>query len=124
MKNHEPSFADRQNVANKARKTLLKKAKEKDPTKDPKFAERQETRRIAAIAREARLAERKAERQAEKERKAQEKADAEAARIAAEIAEQERLVAEEADAAEQKIALAAAQKAERDRRYAARKARR
>ena len=112
---HEPNFADRQNASNKAKQALLKKARAKDPTKDPKFAERQEARRLAAIAREAHLAERKAERQAEKERKAKEKAEAEAAQIAAEQAEKERLEAE---------AIAAEQKAERDRRYAARKARR
>ena len=65
MKNHDIGFADRQNTANKAKQALLKKAKAKDPTKDPKFAERQEARRVAAIARDARLAERKAERAAE-----------------------------------------------------------
>ena len=122
--NHEPNFADRQNTANKAKQALLKKAKAKDPTKDPKFAEHQEARRVAAIARDARLAERKAERAAEKERREKEKADAETARIAAEIAEKERIEAEAIAAAEAEVTRLADQKAERDRRYAARKARR
>ena len=124
MKKHEPGFADRQNASNKAKQALLAKARAKDPSKDPEFAKRQEIRRQAAMVRDARQAERRAERQADKERRAREKAEAEAARAAAEKAGQERLAAEAAAMEEAKTALAASQKAERDRRYAARKARR
>ena len=110
MKNFEPSFADRLNTGAKAKQALLKKAKEKDPRNDPGFAERQAARMAAAKVRDERKAQRKAEREAaklaEEARKAKELADAEAARIA-----------------ELAVALAQEQKAERDRRYAARKAR-
>ena len=123
MKNFEPSFADRLNTGAKAKQALLKKAKEKDPRNDPGFAERQVARMAAAKVRDERKAQRKAAREAaklaEEARKAKELADAEAARIA----EEERLEAEALAEAELAVALAEEQKAERDRRYAARKAR-
>ena len=124
MKNHEPSFADRLNVAAQARRKQLEKAKAAAPTNDPEFAKRQEARREAAAAREARAAERRAAKAAEKTRKAEEKAAREAERLAAEKAEQERLESEEAESIAQAAALAVDQKAARDARYAARKARR
>ncbi len=124
MKNHEPSFADRLNVAAKARRDLLEKARASAPANDPEFAKRQAARREAAAARQTRLAERKAAKLAEKTRKAEEKGAEEAARTIALKAEQESRAAAEAENAAREIALAAEQKAARDARYAARKARR
>lgn len=122
MKKFEPGFAERQQASNKAKQTLLTKAKK--AANDPNAAARQQARHEVAVAREARLAERKAERRAEKQRKALEQAEADAARIKAEEAEKARLAAEAEAAEAEKKALAARQKAERDRKYAARKARR
>lgn len=122
MKKFEPGFAERRQASSKAKQALLDKAKE--ATKDPNAAARQQARLEVAIAREARLAERKAERRAEKQRKALEKAEADATRLAAEEAEKARLAAEAEAIEAEKKALAARQKAERDRKYAARKARR
>jgi len=123
MKNFEPGFADRLSTGAKARQIQLKKAKANDPKNDPGFAGRQAARRAAALEREARKAKRQAERKAAKEaeeiRKAKEEADA----ALALKAEAERQEAEAAEEAERAIALLAEQKAERDRRYAARKAR-
>jgi len=124
MKNHEPNFADRLNVAAQARRKQLEKAKAAAPTNDPEFAKRQEARREAAAAREVRAAERRAAKEAEKARKAEEKTAREAERVLAEQAEQERLATEEAEKITQAAVLATEQKAARDARYAARKARR
>lgn len=124
MKKHEPSLADRLGASAKARQALLQKARANAPENDPGFAERQEARRIAAEKRAARQAERTATKKADKERKIREQAEAEKARELALIAEQEAAEAAAVELEAQKIALAAAQKAERDRRYAARKARR
>ena len=83
MKNHEPSFADRQNVAAKARQDLLAKARKKNPANDPDFAARQAERAARAEAREARQAERRAAKEA-----------ADAARAAARKVEEEARQAE------------------------------
>ncbi len=115
MKNYEPSFADRLSVGATARRAQLEKAQVNDPKNVPGFAERQAARRAVAIAREAR----KAAKLADEIRKAKEQADEEIALKA----EQERQEAEAAEQAARKVALAAERKAERDRRYAARKAR-
>lgn len=117
-------FGDRLSVAAAAKKAQLEKFKaNKVDVNDPAFLEQQAARQAAAAAREERQAQRKAEKEAAKEqviaeRKAAQKAAEDklvADRLAAETAE--------ADAEEAKIALAAQQKAARDARYAARKAR-
>ncbi len=112
MKNYEPSFANRLGTAAKAKKAQRAKAQAVDPAKDPKFAERQALRQAQAAARDVRAAERKAARIAEQARKAEEQIAAEEARVA-----------ELANAEQRKIDLAAEQKAARDAKYAARKAR-
>ena len=117
------TFADRLNTAAKAKQALLERARANDPTKDPAFAARKAERAAAAAAREARIAEQKAQREAALAREAEEKAAAEAARIEAERLEAERIKAEERAEADRLVALAAEQKAARDARYAARKAR-
>lgn len=117
------TFADRLTTAAKAKQALLERARANDPTKDPAFAQRQAERIAAAAAREARLAEQQAEREAAAAREAEERAAAEAARLLAEKLEAERLEAERIAEGDRLVALAAQQKAERDARYAARKAR-
>ena len=122
MKNQGLTFADRLETAAKAKQALLEKARQKDPTNDPEFAARQAARIEAARLREEREAEKrnaklaeqalvKAEREAEAARKAAE-AEAEAERIRS----GKRPVSKPALSAEE-------QKAIRDARYAARKAR-
>jgi len=133
VKNRGETFSDRLETAAKAKQALLEKARDKDPTKDPEFAARQATRIAAARAREERETElrnaRQAERdreQAERERIAAELAQ-EAAEEAARKAEQQAIDAERARTGKRPIskpALSEAeQKAARDARYAARKAR-
>lgn len=130
MKNHEPSFADRLSTATRAREAQLKKARAKAPALDPGFAERQAARRAVSVAREARVAEGKAAKLAEKTRKAAEATaraialDAEREARKAEAAEEAaRAIALKAEAAAREIELLAEQKAARDARYVARKAR-
>lgn len=120
MKNYEPGFADRLSVAAKAKRGQIVKAKAKAPANDPtKFAEQQAARRAVAVAREARQAERKATKLADRARKAEEAIERELALKA----EEERQSAEIVKQAAAEVALVAERKAERDRRYAARKAR-
>ncbi len=123
MKKHEPSLTDRLGAAAKARKAQLERARAIAPANDPEFAERQAARRLAAEKREVRVAERKAAKLADKTRKAKEQADEEIARAIALKAEEEARAVEAEEHAAREIALEAERKAERDRRYAARKAR-
>jgi hypothetical protein len=119
VKKFEPGFAERRQASNDAKRALLPKPRK--ASKDPNAAAQQQARLELAAAREARLAKRKADRRAEKSRKAEEKARIDAARLAAKEAEQARIAAEAAAAEAAKQVLAAEQKAQRDRRYAARK---
>jgi Family of unknown function (DUF6481) len=103
LKNQGLTFADRLETAAKAKQALLEKARQKDPTNDPEFAARQAARIEAARIRE--------EREAEAARKAAE-AEAEALRIRSGKRPVSKPALSEAE-----------QKALRDARYAARKAR-
>ena len=121
------NFNDRQSAAMNARKALLEKFKAKPGPGDPEFDARQAERKALAAARDARqkAAREKAAREAEAARVAKLKAEAEA-RIRA--AEEERLRKEEEERRYQEELVAretleAEKKAERDARYAARKAR-
>jgi hypothetical protein len=123
VKSRNDTFADRLETAAKARQELLARAREKDPTKDPEFAARQEARAAAAAQREEREAERQMARRAEREKKVAEREKKIAEREArkAELAAQE---AERIDRALRKQTVSLAElKAARDARYAARKAR-
>jgi Family of unknown function (DUF6481) len=123
-------FADRRKSAADAKKELLNKFKSAPKADDPvMIAKRLEREKIAAAREERRL-----ERERVKQEKlAAKKAEEEAARLAEEAlkAEAEAKAREEAEARalgqkkliEQVVADEAARKAERDRRYAARKAR-
>jgi hypothetical protein len=114
------TFNDRREAAANARKAMLEKFRAQPPADDPAvIAQREERMRIAA-AREARAAERRRQREAELARKAAE----EAARKAEAEARRQAEIAEALRAKTAALELAAKQKAARDARYAARKARR
>ncbi len=108
----EMSFAERRNAAAKAKQANVKKFEEKASADDPAQSEKRAAKLVAAEARKARAAKREEEKAAEKQR--------------ALAAEAERLAEKQRElvlAAEQKAALEEKQKADRDARYAARKAR-
>ena len=115
----EKSFSERLGAAAAARKAQLEKFRAKPGPDDPATVERQAARRAATIARDARAAERKTA-------KAQVAAK-EAERHAAEQAERAMREADAlrvaADQAARDVTMLAEQKAARDARYAARKAR-
>ncbi|MCP3469938.1 DUF6481 family protein [Bradyrhizobium sp. CCGUVB1N3] len=107
----EPGFADRQKAALEARKNLLNKFKSQPGQDDPGVAARRAEREAIAAKRAEIKSAREAEK-AEHRRREEEAAAAEAARIAREAEETSAKLAE----------LEAEQKAKRDARYAARKA--
>ena len=112
----DKGFSDRISAAAKAREAALEKFKSRPKPDDPEMLAKAAARKATADAREVKAAEREAERIAHKAREAEEQK-------AREIAE----AAEKAMRAENQIAEAvrimAEQKAARDARYAARKAR-
>ena len=124
MSKLNPDFADRQKTSAEAKKALLEKMRANAPSNRPGFLERQAERAAVAEAREKRQAERAAQKAIEAEQRAKEEEanrvireqEAEAARQAAEL-EKNRAAIELAE-------LRAAQKANRDAKYAARQARR
>jgi hypothetical protein len=125
--NNRDTFADRLENAAKARQALLERARAKDKSNDPEFVARQEARAAAARAREERETER---RNAEIERRNAKRVEQEAARAKAAADREAEKVAQaalEAQSAKrslrEQIELLAVQKATRDARYAARKAR-
>ncbi len=95
---------------------MLERYKSKSATHDPDAAERRAAHEEVARARAARMAEREATRTAEEARTAAE-------REASHTAERERLEAEMVDAGTREADRLVQQKAARDARYAARKAR-
>jgi hypothetical protein len=108
----EPSFADRQQAARDARKSILEKFRAKPGPDDPAVMQRQAEREAqAALRNQAKIA-----RDAEKAEKKIREAEAAAEAAAAVVREKEELAAKE-------IALEAERKAARDARYAARKKR-
>ncbi|APG93913.1 DUF6481 family protein [Sinorhizobium americanum] len=113
---NDNGFAERRTAAAEAKRQLLAKFAAAPKATDPEMQERLAARETVAVAREARRAEREALRRAEA---AAEMAAAEAK----ERREAEAQQAEIADRASRDLAAEAARKAERDRRYAARKAR-
>jgi hypothetical protein len=124
MKDYEPNFADRQKQAAEARQAQLKKAQLKAAAaNDPEALARQAERRANAEAREIRIAERNALKIRQKEEalaQAAAKAEEDARQKEREAALRATELAEQKERAKQKEIEA---KAERDRRYAARKAR-
>ncbi|MBK1659031.1 DUF6481 family protein [Paracraurococcus ruber] len=124
------NFNDRLSAQAKARQAALEKFRSRPRPDDPAVLERQAQMKAVAEAREARAAERKAAREAEAARLAAEaaaRAVEERARAAEEaaraVAEANRVQILEDEKKARALALAAEQKAARDARYAARKAR-
>ena len=127
----ENSFSERQKASADAKKQLLSKFKTAPKPDDPSMVAKRAEREAIAAAREARRVERERLKQ---EETAREEALAEAARQAEaqrQAEEEARLRAEEEvrkeedrKLADHLLAIEAEKKAERDRRYAARKARR
>jgi hypothetical protein len=109
MRTRETSLADRLKTAALATRAMLDTARAVDPSTKSGFAQQQEARRAAAMARDTRDAERRAVRR----NALALEADKRAARKAAHHAE----------ATARAAALEAGRKAARDVRYAARKAR-
>lgn len=112
----EQNFAQRISASNSARQAAVEKLKAKLDPNDPAAVERRAERLAVAQAREARIAERQAAREAEQKRQEEERK----AREAEERAERE---ARQIREAEEQERLRLEQKAARDARYAARKAR-
>lgn len=114
------NFIERRDAALKAKQDLLAKFKARPPADDPRLIKLAEERRVIAEARAIREAEREKRRQEELLRMAEEerlRKLEEEARIAAEKAAALAAIKAEQELKEQ-------QKAARDARYAARKARR
>ena len=112
-------FNDRSKNSLEAKKALLERFKSRPPADDPEVLARQEERRRIIEAREIRDAERRRLKEEEKARQ-----EAERLRlIAEEEARQAELAREAAEAAERAKQELIEAKLERDRRYAARKAR-
>ncbi|MCC2608626.1 DUF6481 family protein [Neorhizobium petrolearium] len=120
---NDNSFAERRKAAADARRELLAKFASAPKPSDPAMQERRAAREAIVAAREARRAERDALKAAESERILMEAAALTAAAEAHEKAEAEARQAEINDRISRVVADEAARKAERDRRYAARKAR-
>jgi len=120
---NDNSFAERRKTAADARRELLAKFASAPKPSDPVMQERRAAREAVVAAREARRAERDALKAAESERILMEATALTAAAEAHEKAEAEARQAEINDRISRVVADEAARKAERDRRYAARKAR-
>ncbi|MFA1626871.1 DUF6481 family protein [Rhizobium mongolense] len=120
----DDNFANRRKAANEAKQHLLDKLKAAPKADDPEMVARRAERRATAEARELRRAERVKSKQEEAERNL-----AAAAALADAANAEARAKAEERETQEREriarvISDEADRKAERDRRYAARKARR
>ena len=121
------NFQDRQASAAKAKQALLEKFRSRPAADDPAVQQRDAERRAVVEARKQREAEKAEKRRLEEIERQKRLAAEEAARVQA-LADQQRREAEEAELkaaeeAELKVMIEAEKKAERDARYAARKAR-
>ena len=119
----EKGFSDRLSTAAKAKQEQLARARAKSPLNDPEFAKRQAARAEAEAARQARAAEREAQKRAEAEARAARARAEEEARLEALRHEEEAKVRAKRAEMDKLADLLTAQKAARDARYAARKAR-
>lgn len=121
---NDNSFAERRKTADSAKRQLLAKFASAPKPTDPEMQERLAAREAIASARAARRAERDAVKAAENDRLLMEAAAIAEAAQAHEKAEAEARQAEVSNRVARVVADEAERKAERDRRYAARKARR
>ncbi|WP_019904180.1 DUF6481 family protein [Methylobacterium sp. 77] len=113
------NFDDRRKNSASAKQMLLEKFKARPPADDPDMIAKAQARAEVARAREERTREREAARIAAEKQAAAEKRAREEAELAAQIAREEE---ETRLAAERKTIDLAEKKAQRDARYAARKA--
>jgi len=125
MKNSykDDNFGSRIANTAKARQAIQERIKSRPGPGDPEFEKIRAEREAISAARQMRLTERKAEKE---EKLAREKAEREAREQSEKAAREARELAEKEEAnriADEAIALLAEQKATRDARYAARKAR-
>jgi hypothetical protein len=118
FKDHK--FSERQRASADAKTALLAKFKTRPALDDPEVLARQAERKAIAEAREIRMAERRKQREEEAARVAAEQAAA----LAAEAVRKAELETAAKEAARQEALAKLEQKAARDKRYAARKARR
>ncbi len=120
---HRAGLNDRLKSAAEAKKKVLAKIAARPGMDDPAVQARLAERAVAAAAREQRQAQRQTERAAQEAEtaaaRAAQEAEASAARAAAKLAHEQEAEQKLRDEAELKVA----QKAARDQRYAARKAR-
>ena len=123
----DQGFGDRRSAADSARKAMQQRFHATAGADDPALAEQKVARQAISAAREVRLAERVANKAAEAERGALERTCEAAEQKARETAERELRLQQEAreivERAERQATLQVEQKAARDARYAARKAR-
>ncbi len=110
------TLSERLSTAANAKKALLDKFRARPAADDPDVVARGEARKAISESRETRAAEREAARAEEQAREAAERAGRE-------VAAQEQQAREAAETAEREAALEIERKAQRDARYAARKAR-
>jgi hypothetical protein len=116
---HKKPFSDRLSAAAAAKKAMLERFKARPAMDDPEVVARREAQAALSAERETRLAERKAAREAAEARELAERIERETRD------REEKAIREQREAVErfqQAEALAAQQKAARDARYAARKA--
>lgn len=113
-------FSERASASADAKRAVLAKFQSRPALDDPDVQARAAERKAIADARDVRMAERRAEREAEAARLAAERE----AQLAAEAIRRKEEEAEAAEAAKRAALLKLEQKAARDARYAARKARR
>ena len=119
----DPGYLERKSAATDARKAALEKFRANSAPNDPAAAERQASRQAVSLAREARAAERKAAKAAREIELAQEAVRAREQAEQAKIDAAAQAKREAAEKVEREAAEAIERKAERDARYAARKAR-
>ncbi len=124
MPKFNDDLSERRKDAAAAKRTMLERFRARPAADDPAIMERKAARLVASQERKARTAERAVARRAEMERQAAELKlrEEDAARMAA--AQAEREIAERRAEGDRAVDLLAEQKAARDSRYAARKARR
>ena len=123
----DKGFGDRLSKADSTLRAMQQRFQAATIADDPALAERKATRQAVSAAREIRPAERETIKAAEAEREALERARKAAEQEARETAERQLHVQQEAreiaERAERQAAVQLEQKAARDARYAARKAR-
>ncbi len=119
----DPKFDDRLSTAAKAREAMLARARERLPQNDPEVARRRAERAEIAAARTQRQIAREAEKRAAIEARVAEAHAAEQAAVEALAREEEEKAVAKRAEMEKLAKLLADQRAARDARYAARKAR-